>query len=149
MVRHNATKMLLQQLERAKQSAEPLERLLSQSEAELQYFQEVETFERFIGDMALYFGNVFDAVASYGKILQMRMDQNDPLQTHAQLMLDDAKAGKRLTENLLQKREITDLRLLTLDRFVRELAPLLSRIVEKRIQVRGRTQHLDLPPDRL
>jgi signal transduction histidine kinase len=136
MGRHNGTKILLQQLERAKQSAEPLERLLSQSEAELQYFQEVETFERFIGDMALYFGNVFDAVVSYGKILQMNMDQDDPRQTYAKLILDDAKAGKRLTSDLLRRRGAVTLRLLTLDRFIQGLAPLLSRIVEKRMQLR-------------
>ena len=136
MVRHNATKMLLQQLERAKQSAVPLERLLSQPEAELSHSSETETLERFIGDMALYFGNVFDAVVSYGKILQMNMDQDDPRQTYAKLILDDAKAGKRLTSGLLHRRGAVTLRLLTLDRFIQGLAPLLSRIVEKRMQLR-------------
>jgi hypothetical protein len=136
MVRHNATKMLLQQLERAKQSAVPLERLLSQPEAELSHSSETETLERFIGDMALYFGNVFDAVVSYGKILQMRMDPNGPRQTYAQLILDDAKAGKRLTSNLLRRRGPVALRLLALERFIQGLAQLLSRIVEERIKLR-------------
>lgn len=137
MGRHTATERLLQQLASAKKSAGPLERLLSQSEAELQRSPEMETLEGFVGHMALYFRNVFIAVASYEKILQMRMDQDDPRQTYAQLILDDAKAGQRLTENLLHKKGVTDLRLLTLDRFIRELAPLLSRIVEKRIKLRA------------
>jgi signal transduction histidine kinase len=136
MDRYNARKTLLQRLETAKESARPLESMLLQSEAELQHFMEAEAFERFIGDMALYFRNVFDVVVSYGEIVQMRMEQDDPRQTHAQLILDDAKAGKRLTSDLLRKRGSAALKLLTLDRFIRELALLLSRIVEKRIQLR-------------
>jgi hypothetical protein len=76
----NAAKRLLQQLAKAKESAGPLERLLLQSEADLQHAPEMKTLERFVEHMADYFGNVFDAVTSYGKILQMRMDRNDPLQ---------------------------------------------------------------------
>jgi hypothetical protein len=136
MGRRNATKILLQQLERAKQSAVPLERLLSQSEAELRHSSEMETLERFIGDMAHYFGNVFDAVVSYGKILQMCMDPNDPCQAYAQLILDDAKAGKRLTSDLLRRRGPVALRLLALERFIQGLAQLLSRIVEERVKLR-------------
>jgi hypothetical protein len=136
MGRHSATKILLQQLETAKESARPLERLLLQSEADLQYLQEVEPFERFVRDMALHFGNVFDAVVTDGKILEMKMDQDDPRRTYAQLILDDARAGKRLTSGLLRKRETVTVRLLSLDRFIQGLAPLLSRIVEKRVQLR-------------
>jgi hypothetical protein len=137
MDRHNATEKLLRQLQRAKESAGPLERLLLQSEAELQDAPQMETLERFVVDMAVYFGNVFDAVTSYGNILQMRMDQDDPLRTtHAQVILDDARAGKRLTNRLLRTRGTVRLRLLTLDHFMRGLAPLLSRIVAKRIELR-------------
>jgi hypothetical protein len=132
----NAAKRLLQQLAKAKESAGPLERLLLQSEADLQHAPEMKTLERFVEHMADYFGNVFDAVTSYGKILQMRMDRNDPLQTHAQLILYDAEAGKRLTSKLLSKKGTVRLRLVMLDRFIRGLVPLLSRIVEKRIELR-------------
>ena len=136
MSRHNAAKRLLQQLARAKESVVPLERLLRQSETELQHEPRMETLEKFVEYMAAYFGNVFDAVATYGKILQMRMDQDDPLQAHARLILDDAEAGKHLTSNLLRKRGTVRLRLLTLDHFILRLTPLLSRIVEKRIKLR-------------
>jgi hypothetical protein len=137
MRRHNATKMLLQQLKRAKESARPLERWRLKSEAGLQHSIEAEALEGFIGDMALYFGNVFDVVVSYGEIVQMRMDQDDPRQKHAQLILDDAKAGKRLTRHLLRKRGTVALKLVALDRFIRKLARLLSRIVETRVQLRN------------
>jgi len=135
MDEHDATNMLRQQLKAAKESARPLEGWLLRPESELQRSIEAEAFEGFIGDMALYFSNVFDVVVSYGKIVQMRMGHDDPRQTHAQLILDDAKAGKRLTSNLLRKRGTVALKLVALDRFIRELARLLSRIVEKRVQL--------------
>ncbi len=134
--KRNDAERLLRQLERAKESAGRLERLLLQSEVELRHAPEPEIVESFVEGMAVYFGNVFEAVTSYGKIIQMYMDHDDPLQTHAQLILDDAEAGKRLAHNLLRRKAAVSFGLLILDDFIRRLTPLLSRIVEKRIMLR-------------
>ena len=136
MGRHNVRNRLLRQLARAKASAGPLERVLREFEAEVQHSPKIETLERFVENIAFYFGNVFDAVASYGEILQMTMQRNSPLRECAHLMLRDAEAGKRLANNLLHEEGSVRLRLLALDHFIRELALLLSRVVEKKIELR-------------
>lgn len=134
-------------LEKTRQSAERLEKLLLRSEAQVQQSLGAKALERLARDMALFFENIFDDIARCGKMLRGQIDQKDPRSRHVRRILANAQRGLAFTGKLLAfgGSSTVNLALLNINEFVEDLCHLLALTVRKKFKLRTMLSEHKLP----
>ncbi len=114
------------------------ERRMRESEAQLRHSQKMEAVGRLAGGVAHDFNNLLTAILGYGSTLESRIPPDDP---RREMVAQVLKAGERaasLTRQLLavSRRQIVRPRPLDLSAVVREIEPMLRRLIGEDVELR-------------
>jgi len=100
-------------------------------EEQLRQAQKMEAVGTFAGGIAHDFNNILTAIIGYGSILQMKIEQDNPLRTNVEHILTSAERGAQLTQRLLafSRKQIINPKLIDLHEIIRKIEQLLIRIM--------------------
>lgn len=107
-------------------------------ERQLRESQKMEAVGQLAGGVAHDFNNMLTAIISYGNVLQMKMQAEDPLRRHVERILSVSERAATLTQSLLafsRKRPIS-LQPLNLNKVVENVEKLLVRLTTEDIEFR-------------
>ena len=113
------------------------EEALRQSEERLRHSQRLESIGRLAGGIAHSFNNLLAAISFHSEILAEQLGPDDPRCTHVEGI---QKAGERaavLARQLLAfgRKQILQPRVLRLGEVIREMAPMLRRVLGENIEL--------------
>jgi PAS domain S-box-containing protein len=102
-----------------------------QLEDDLRQAQKMEAVGRLAGGIAHDFNNLLTAILGYGELLVARAPSDSPSRQYAEQIVRSARRAGELTRQLLafSRKQVLQPRLLDLDKVVKEIAPLLSRLL--------------------
>ena len=102
-----------------------------QLEDELRQAQKMEAIGRLAGGIAHDFNNLLTAILGYGELLVARSAVDTPPRQYAEQIVRSARRAGELTRQLLafSRKQVLQPRLLELDQVVREISPLLARLL--------------------
>jgi|MudIll2142460700_1097286.scaffolds.fasta_scaffold02507_6 PAS domain S-box-containing protein len=100
-------------------------------EEQLRQAQKMEAVGTFAGGIAHDFNNILTAIIGYGSILQMKIEEDNPLRTNVEHILTSAERGAQLTQRLLafSRKQIINPKLIDLHEIIRKIEQLLIRII--------------------
>ena len=107
-------------------------------ESQLMQAQKMEAVGQLSGGIAHDFNNILSAIIGYGSILQMKMNEDDPLRTNVLHLLNEAAdRAASLTHSLLAlgKKQILNPRPTDLNEIIRRVEQLLRRIIGEDIEL--------------
>lgn len=107
-------------------------------EEQLRQAQKMEAVGTFAGGIAHDFNNILTAIIGYGSILQMKIEEDNPLRTNVEHILTSAERGAQLTQRLLafSRKQIINPKLIDLHEIIRKIEQLLIRIIGDDIALR-------------
>lgn len=107
-----------------------------QIEMRLHHSQKLEAVGQLAGGVAHDFNNILTAIISYGTVLQMKLEAEDPLRQPAERILAAAERAAALTQSLLafSRKQPANLRVLDLNELIRKAEKLLSRFIMEDIE---------------
>ena len=102
-----------------------------QLEDDLRQAQKMEAIGRLAGGIAHDFNNLLTAILGYGELLVARSTADTPPRQYAEQIVRSARRAGELTRQLLafSRKQVLQPRLIELDRVVREISPLLARLL--------------------
>ena len=102
-------------------------------EAQLRQAQKVEAIGQLAGGIAHDFNNILTVLTGYGSLLNMKMNQSDPLKMHVDQILSATKKASGLTQSLLtfSRQQPVALRAVDINHIVQETLELLKRLLPK------------------
>jgi PAS domain S-box-containing protein len=102
-----------------------------QLEDELRQAQKMEAIGRLAGGIAHDFNNLLTAILGYGELLVARSAADTPPRQYAEQIVRSARRAGELTRQLLafSRKQVLQPRLIELDQVVREISPLLARLL--------------------
>ncbi len=107
-------------------------------ESQLQRAQRMEAIGSLAGGVAHDFNNILTALIGYGKLLQARMDENDPLRAYVEGILNSSEKGAGLTRNLLafSRNKIKELKPIRVASMIKGVQRLLGRLITEDIELK-------------
>jgi len=108
-------------------------------EAQLRQAQKVEAIGHLAGGVAHDFNNILTVLTGYASLLDIKMDEDDPLREHVDQILSASKKASGLTQSLLTFSRQRSVTLLAVDinSIVRETIGLLKRLITEDIVLRA------------
>ena len=99
--------------------------------------QKMEAVGQLSGGIAHDFNNILSAIIGYGSILLMKTNEDDPLRTNVQHLLEAADRAASLTHSLLafSRKQILNSRPADLNEIIRRVEELLRRVVGEDIEL--------------
>jgi signal transduction histidine kinase len=115
-------------------------------EAQLLQAQKMEAVGMLAGGIAHDFNNILTAIIGYGSLLQMKMNESDPLKHNADQIIAAADRAAHLTQSLLafSRKQIIDPKPVNLNRIIKEVEKLLARIIGEDIELRTAVEEEEL-----
>ena len=115
-------------------------------ESRLLQSQKMEAVGTLAGGVAHDFNNILTVLMGYGTLLQMELDEDDPLQTYVENILTSSKKAVNLTASLLTFSRLKPVRLNPVDLgdAVRGTEKLLKRLITEDIELKTRLAQKDL-----
>lgn len=109
-----------------------------QIEMRLHHSQKLEAIGQLAGGVAHDFNNILTAIISYGTVLQMKLQVENPLRQLTDRILAAADRAAALTQSLLafSRKQPANLRALDLNELIRKAEKLLSRFIREDIEFR-------------
>ncbi len=106
-------------------------------ESQLQQAQKMEAIGTLAGGIAHDFNNILTAIIGYGKLLQMRMAEADPLRGYVAHMLSSSEKAANLTRNLLtfSRKQIVELRPVAVGKILKGMERLLKSLLMEDIEL--------------
>lgn len=100
-------------------------------EVQLYHAQKMEAIGTLTGGIAHDFNNILAAIIGYGSMLQMKMNNDDPLRLNVDHIMESSKRAAQLTQGLLafSRKQIIRMMPLELDEIVKRVQKLLARII--------------------
>ena len=106
-------------------------------ESQLMQAQKMEAVGQLSGGIAHDFNNILSAIIGYGSILLMKTNEDDPLRTNVQHLLEAADRAASLTHSLLafSRKQILNSRPADLNEIIRRVEELLRRVIGEDIEL--------------
>lgn len=107
-------------------------------EAQLLQAQKMEAVGQLAGGVAHDFNNILTAIISYGNVLHMKMQQEDPLRRHVERILSASEKAATLTQSLLafSRKQPVTLQPVNLAGVIKNIEKLLSRLIREDMEFR-------------
>lgn len=115
-------------------------------EAQLRQSHKMEAVGQLAGGIAHDFNNILTAIISYGNVLQMKMQPEDPLRRNVERILSASERAATLTQGLLafSRKQPVSLQPVNLNRAVKNVEKLLIKLTTEDMEFR--TQFSDREP---
>jgi PAS domain S-box-containing protein len=106
-------------------------------EEQLRHAQKMEAVGTLAGGVAHDFNNILTAIIGYGSLLQMKMDENDPLRSNVDSILASTERAANLTQSLLafSRKQILAPKLADMNTIVRRVEKLLARLIGEDVEI--------------
>jgi signal transduction histidine kinase len=117
-----------------------------QLEEQLRNAQKMEAVGTLAGGIAHDFNNILTAIIGYGNILQMQIDENNPLRDKVEQILDAAQRAANLTQGLLtfSRKQLVEPRPVNVNESINSIQKLLTRLIREDIEIRVSLAEEDL-----
>jgi len=115
-------------------------------EIQLSHAQKMEAIGQLAGGIAHDFNNILTALMGYGSILQLRMEQDNPLRHYVDQLLSSSQKAAKLTKSLLafSRKEIIELKPCMLNNIIKDVEKLLARLLTEDIDLKITLSNMDL-----
>lgn len=116
-------------------------------EEQFRHSQKLEGIGQLAGGVAHDFNNILSAILGYSSLLQMEMEQDNPLRLNVEQILAATDRATVLTQSLLafSRKQIIDLKPVDLNAVIRSIEKLLIRIIGEDIELRTRLTEGRIP----
>jgi PAS domain S-box-containing protein len=106
-------------------------------EEQLQHAMKMEAVGQLAGGIAHDFNNILTAIIGYGNLLQMKIEEGDPLRMHVDHILSSSERATNLVQSLLafSRKQIISPQPVNLNEIVERIERLLSRVIGEDIQL--------------
>jgi two-component system cell cycle sensor histidine kinase/response regulator CckA len=110
-------------------------------EEQLRHAQKMEAIGQLAGGVAHDFNNILTAIIGFANLLQMKMENRDPLARFVDQIMYSAERAANLTGSLLAfgRKQVLELRPVSINESIRKAETLLSRLVREDIVIRAVT----------
>jgi two-component system cell cycle sensor histidine kinase/response regulator CckA len=107
-------------------------------EQQLQQAQKMEAIGQLAGGVAHDFNNILSAIIGYGSIIQMKMEDNDPLRSNVDHLLESAERAAQLTHSLLafSRKQVMNMKPVSLNDIIARQGKFLRRIIGEDIEMK-------------
>ena len=107
-------------------------------ESQLRQAQKMEAVGTLAGGIAHDFNNILTAIIGYGRLLQMKMAETDPLRTYVAHMLSSSEKAANLTRNLLtfSRKQIVELKPVKVGKIIKGMERLLKSLLTEDIELK-------------
>jgi len=111
---------------------------VKQLEAQLRQAQKMESIGTLAGGIAHDFNNILTSLMGYASLIQMKMEEGDPLQPHVDQILSASQKAADLTRSLLtfSRKQPVTLAPLDINDTIRAMKKLLTRLLTEDIELR-------------
>jgi len=122
-----AMQILIRDVTERKHAEEERQKL----QAQLLQAQKMESIGHLAGGIAHDFNNILAAIVGYGNILQMKMENDDPLRTYMNQILASAERAASLTQSLLafSRKQVINPKDIDLNESIRKVEKFLTRTI--------------------
>ncbi|HYX22761.1 MAG TPA: ATP-binding protein, partial [Thermoanaerobaculia bacterium] len=122
-----------------------MEEALRSSEERLRHAQRVEAIGRLAGGIAHSFNNLLAAIAFQCELLDERLDEGDGRRVHLEEIREAEERAAALASQLLAfgRRQVLQPRVLRLNELIREMQPMLQRLIGEHIRLETRLDPAD------
>jgi PAS domain S-box-containing protein len=107
-------------------------------EQQLQQAQKMEAIGQLAGGVAHDFNNILSAIIGYGSIIQMKMEDTDPLRPNVDHLLESAERAAQLTHSLLafSRKQVMNMKPVSLNEIIARQGKFLRRIIGEDIEMK-------------
>ena len=107
-------------------------------EDQLRQSQKMESIGTLAGGIAHDFNNILTAIIGYGSLVQMKLQDNDPLRYSVEQILSSANRAATLTQGLLaySRKQILNAQPVNPNEIIRRVQLLLSRLIGEDIELK-------------
>jgi PAS domain S-box-containing protein len=107
-------------------------------EEQLRQSQKMEAVGLLAGGIAHDFNNILTAIIGYASLLQMKLQEDDPLRTQAGYILNSANRGANLTQGLLAfgRKQIINPKPVKVNEVINKVEKLLTRVIGEDIELK-------------
>jgi two-component system, cell cycle sensor histidine kinase and response regulator CckA len=108
-----------------------------QLEDQLRQSQKIEAVGLLAAGIAHDFNNILTAIIGYGHIIQMKLQENDPLRSYAEQILTSAERAANLTSGLLafSRKQVIHPHPVSVDEIITRVGRLLARLIGEDIEL--------------
>jgi two-component system NtrC family sensor kinase len=106
-------------------------------EEQLRHAQKMEAVGTLAGGVAHDFNNILTAIIGYSSLMQMKMDENDPLRSSVNSILASTERAANLTQSLLafSRKQIITPKHVDMNTIVRRVEKLIERLIGEDIEI--------------
>ncbi|HJV64196.1 MAG TPA: response regulator [Geomonas sp.] len=106
-------------------------------EEQLRQAQKMEAIGQFAGGIAHDFNNILTAIVGFASMTQLKMREDDPLRANVEQVLSAADRAAGLTQSLLtfSRKQVLNLRPVSLNDIIRKVEKFLGRIIGEDIKL--------------
>jgi PAS domain S-box-containing protein len=107
-------------------------------ENQLHQAQKMEAVGQLAGGIAHDFNNILSAILGYGSLLQMKIEENDPLRSYVDQIIASSHRAAHLTHSILafSRKQIINLMPVDLNEIIGRVEKLLVRIIGEDIELK-------------
>jgi signal transduction histidine kinase/ActR/RegA family two-component response regulator len=106
-------------------------------EEQLRHAQKMEAVGTLAGGVAHDFNNILTAIIGYSSLMQMKMDENDPLRPSVNSILASTERAANLTQSLLafSRKQIITPKHVDMNAIIRRVEKLIERLIGEDIEI--------------